>query len=293
MTTPSRRSFLRGAGALMALPFLQSLPARALAQAAGAAIDTAAAGGPPLRMGIFTVTGGTVIESWRLPQAGPLTAATKLPSILRPLDFAKQDMLLISGLAQGGKAEGLNAHEHCAFTHLTGAPEVKKVGGRIMSSVSVDQVAARAVGDQTVLPSIEMGLTSGETKYSFRGPDAPVPYEANPRLVFDRMFRGRKPVVPNWSRRAAALQQTARETARGDSYDKSVVDLVLGDAKDLRGKLGGTDRQRLDEYLESVRSVEKRIDSTEARRRVEALDAADPGPSRLNVPDPLPEVYSW
>src|SRR5829696_4792421 len=108
----SRRSLLRGAGALVALPFLESLPgARALAAAPGAV-----AGKPPLRMGIFTVTGGTVLESWQMPKAGAF--GDKLPSILRPLEFAKQDLLLLSNLSHGGKGENVNGHENCAFKHL-------------------------------------------------------------------------------------------------------------------------------------------------------------------------------
>src|SRR4051794_35734824 len=105
----SRRSVLRGAGALLALPFMDSLIAR---QARAAGISVATAIKPPLRMGIVTTTGGTVLESWKNKAAGPLT---KLPSILRPLEFAKDDMLLLTGLSHGGHSDGLNAHEHCAF----------------------------------------------------------------------------------------------------------------------------------------------------------------------------------
>jgi hypothetical protein len=117
---------LRGAGALMALPFMESLAAREARAADASASAAAAAARPPLRMGIVTTTGGTVLESWKLKAAGALD---KLPSILRPLDFAKQDMLLLTGLAHGGQSEGLNAHEHCAFVHLTCAPLFKMVAG--------------------------------------------------------------------------------------------------------------------------------------------------------------------
>jgi hypothetical protein len=275
----SRRNFLRGAGAMMALPFLESLPAaRAFAAATGAV-----AGKPPLRMGIFTVTGGTVLESWRMKEAGPLPA--KLPSILRPLEFARDDLLLVTGLSNEGKGENVNGHEHCASLHLTGAAEVKKIGGRIHAGVSVDQVAA--ANQQTFLPSLEMGLSNQETQYSFRSRNENVPYECNPRLVFERMFRGRKPIVPNWSRRASAAQQDVRASARSDSLDRSVVDLILGDAKDLQGKLGASDKRRLDEYLSSVRAIEQRIDRQEARQAVEAQDEKNPGPSRIEFNDHL------
>jgi hypothetical protein len=277
-TPISRRSVLRGAGALMALPFLESLlPFKAFAESKAAT--------PPLRMGIFTVTGGTVLESWKLKESGPLT---KLPSILRPLEFAKDDMLLLSGLSQTGKAEGLNGHEHCAFLHLTGAPLAKKESGKPVASISVDQAAAQVAGEQTFLPSLEIGLSNHETKYSFRAPDAPVPYEANPRLVFERMFRGRKPIVPNWSRRRAEMATAVQKSAKRDSLDQSVIDLVLEDAKDLRRKLGRIDQQKLDEYLQSVRTIERRIAFIEAKHHQELLDEKNPGPSKLFIPKDLP-----
>jgi hypothetical protein len=272
----SRRDVLRGAGAVLALPFLESL-----LPSAGAAAPVK----PPLRFGIFSVTGGTVLESWRPKDVGPLG---KLPSILRPLESAKDDVLILSGLAHNGSSEGLNAHEHCAFVHLTGATQVKKTAGKIHADLSVDQAAARAVGDQTYLPSLEIGLNANQT-YSFRAPDAPLPCEGNPRLIFDRMFRGRKPVVPNWTRRAAAAAQAVRESARPDSDEQSVLDLVLEEAQDLRGRLGQSDRRKLDQYLHAVRSVETRLAFVEARQLEEARDAAEPGPSKLVVPGKLPK----
>lgn len=274
----SRRAVLRGAGALVALPFLESL--RPLASAAGTG-----AAKPPLRLGIFTVTGGTVLESWKPTAVGPLT---RLPSILRPLEAHRDDLLVISGLVQDGRSENLNAHEHCALLHLSAAPSVKREGGKLFSGISVDQAAARVVGRETFLPSLEMGLTSHETRYSFLLPDAPLPYEANPRLVFERLFRGRKPVVPNWKRRATAPADEASREGQTDSLDKSVLDLVMEQAKDLRRDLGRNDRHKLDSYLDSVRAAEKRLAFIEARQRQELRDLASPGPSRLNLPADLP-----
>jgi hypothetical protein len=266
----SRRTLLHGAGAMMALPFLEAmLPAS----------DTPAR--PPRRLGIFTVTGGTVVESWRPKEAGPLT---RLPSILRPLEPVRDDLVVLSGLAHSGRSENLNGHEHCAYLHLTGAPLAKKDRGKRLAGVSVDQAAARVVGEQTILPSLEMGLTNHETVYSFRSADAPVPYEANPRLVFERMFRGRKPVAPNWGRRQKAAAQEVQRSTRADSFELSVVDLVLEDAHGLRNKLGRADQRKLDEYLHGVRAVERRLETVEARLREELLDAANPGPSKLSFP---------
>jgi hypothetical protein len=267
----SRRDVLRGAGALVALPFLES--ARGFAQAAVR---------PPLRMGIVTVTGGTVVESWRMKESGPL--GTKLPSILRSLEFAKDELLLLDGLSHSGRGEGVNGHEHAAFLHLTGAEEVRKVGGKVRASTSVDQAAAAVVGDRTHLPSMEIGETNQETRYSFRAVDQPVPYEADPKVVFDRMFRGRPMAVPNWSRRAAA---PAAQPAKSDSDDQAVVDLVLDEAKRLKPSLSASDRHRLEEYLHSVESVERRIRSIDALRKEAEADLKDPGPSKPQAPGAL------
>ncbi|MFT5526359.1 MAG: hypothetical protein ACI9G1_001126 [Pirellulaceae bacterium] len=293
----SRRRILRAGGALLTLPLFESMfPAR---------LFGANAIRPPIRFGIFTVTGGTVIESWKPAESGPLT---KLPSILRPLEFAKNDVTVVSGLCNSGRSDNLNAHEHCSLTHLTGAASVKKQGGKLYAGVSVDQAAARVLGKDTLLPSLEIGLNGGEKNYSFRARDSVVPYEGNPRLIFDRMFRGRQPVVPNWKRRAAASltagnltaeglpkgtspTEETRDAASGDkSLEHSVLDLVLAQANDLRRQLGRTDQRKLDQYLDSVRSVETRLAFLESRQREDLLDLASPGPSKLNLPNDLPKL---
>ena len=218
----SRRTLLRGAGAAVALPFFESL-------APAAAIQ------PPLRLGIVSVTGGTVIESWKLPAAGPLT---KLPSILRPLDFAKDEMLLVTGLAHHGTGEGLNGHEHAGYLHLTGAPKAGKIDGRPFAGVSVDQAAANVLGARTLLPSLELGMSNHETRYSWRGPSQPAPFEGDPRVVFDRLFRGRAPVAPNWARRG----EPPADPPKSDSLEQAVLDTVRADG--TRGSTRGAWRAR-------------------------------------------------
>jgi len=275
----SRRAVLRGAGAALALPFLESLAVRA-ARAAG---ESAKNVKPPLRMGLFTATGGTVIESWKMPQAGPLD---KLPSILRPLEPHKDQLLLLTNLSHTGRTENLNGHESCALLHLTGTPHAKKVGNQFSASISVDQAAAQVCGQSTFLPSLEFGLTNRETVFSFRSAEQSVPYEANPRLVFERMFRGRKPIVPNWQRRAAAAEAASVQASAGTegSYEKTVVDLVLAESKRLAPTLSQSDRQKLDEYLFSVQAIERRLAKLQDRLHEESLDAANPGPSKLVEP---------
>lgn len=274
----SRRAFLRGVGAVAALPFLEQLAA------------AAPAGKAPMRFGVVTVTGGTVLESWKPKDVGTLG---KLPSILKPLEAMREDLLVLSGLSQNGHSEGgLNAHEHCSLMHLTGAGVVRKVNGKFVAGQSVDQAVAQHVGGQTLLPSMEIGLAGNENKYSFRSADAPLPFEANPRLIFDRMFRGRAPVVPNWKTRGATPPPA---TAKKPNLDRSVADLIREEANDLRRDLGAGDRRRLDEYLECVRGVEKRIDFIEHRQRQEAMDALNPGPSKVTLPAGLPaeKVPIW
>ena len=278
----SRRAVLRGAGAVLALPFLESW-AYQLAKAADQPLNVT----PPRRMAIVTVTGGTVLESWRMPQGGALT---KLPSILRSLDFAKKDLLVLTGLSHSGEGENLNGHEYCGYKHLTAAQRVGKINGKSYAGVSIDQAVAKVVGRETFLPSLEFGLANHETRYSFRSAEEPVPYEADPRMVFERMFRGRSPIVPNWQRRQAAKQgASVRASNRADSYEQSVVDSILEEAKTLRQRLGRTDQPKLDQYLDSVRSIETRIQQLESRLGIEAADAGSPGPSTLVQPQ-LPDA---
>ncbi|QVL33735.1 DUF1552 domain-containing protein [Telmatocola sphagniphila] len=271
----NRRSFLRGAGALLSLPFLEQL-----ARARTGSVK------PPLRFGIFTVTGGTVLESWKPPAAGTLT---KLPSILSPLEFAKSDLLLLSGLSNHGRSEGgLNAHEHCSLTHLTGAPLVRRIGGKFVAATSIDQVVANKLGGETLIPSLQIGLAGAENKYSFRTPDLALPTEANPRLVFDQLFRNRKAIVPNWPNRARNSEKTVGDKPQSPNPDRSVLDLVREEAQDLKRNLGYGDQIRLDQYLESVRAIERRIDFLEHRQLLEAKDALNPGPSKLIEVSGLP-----
>lgn len=274
----ARRSFLRGAGALVALPFLESLLPR------GLYAGTAAAK-PPLRMGIFTVTGGTVSESWAPKETGPLE---KMPSILRSLEPHKSELLLLSNLSQSGRPDNVNSHFHCAFMHLTGADKVGMINNRPVTTQSVDMRAAELLEEQSLIPAMGIGYASGETQYTFDKNGRNIPFEKDPRLVFERMFKGRPLVAPNWTRRSQALSQKVQATANSASYDKQVVDLVLEDAKRLNKQLAGSDKQKLGEYLEAVHSMELRIQRAEQRLAIEALDVADPGPSRPIKPNGLP-----
>ncbi len=279
----SRRALMRGAGAALALPWLDAMvPAHAASDAVKSTV--------PLRMGIYSVAGGTVLESWKPDHEGALN---QLPSIMRPLEKHKKDLLVISGLAHHGKGTGLNAHEHAAYVHLTGSPEVAKVDGAPRTSISIDQKVAQHIGDQTYLPSLEIATTpSGERRYSFRSANELMPYETEPRIIFERMFRGRAPMAPNWSKRSASLAAATRDSAKkSDSIDQSVLDLVQDEAKRLQKKIGTTDQKRMDQYLSSVRSLERRIALLELRAKAMVADGAGI-PAQIPVGLPA-EAKDW
>jgi len=282
----SRRGFLRGVGACVALPYLESL-VRASSNAAAK---------PPLRLGIMTVTGGTVTESFVPTEAGALG---KLPSILRSLEPLKSELLVLSNLSHSGSSDDVNAHQHCAFMHLTGADKVGMQNGRPLawvgnekgsqtSAPSIDQRAAELIGGQSLLPSLEIGYAGGETLFCYRKDGSNVPFEKDPRIIFDRMFKGRPLVAPNWRRRNAGAGQSASDKPDADTYDKQVVDLVLADARRLHKSLGTGDRRKLDEYLSAIDGIERRILRAQQRLAVEAADSADPGPSKPMHPEHIP-----
>jgi len=265
----SRRRFLRGAGAIMALPFLDSLAPRTLAR-------TTSGARPPLRTAIISFGQGTVHESWVPQETGPLG---KLPSILRSLQPYKDDLTILSGLSHNGRSTGgTNAHQHCAYLHLTGAPEIGRIGGKVQTTVSIDQVAAKHLADATFFPSLEIGASTDGYSYTENG--VQVPYERDPKRLFERMFRGGRPIVaPNWQARANFQASQVQKTADRFSHEKSVLDLVREDAKSVERILGRDDREKMANYLDSVRSLEQRLEIAEQRMAMELADLHHPGPS--------------
>lgn len=280
----SRRTLLRGAGAALALPWLDAMvPAFAATEAVKKTV--------PLRLGIYSVAGGVVLESWKPAKAGDLDGP--LPSILRPLEAHRRDLLLLSGLAHHGGGRNVNAHEHAAYLHLTGSPMADKVNGAPRTTISIDQKVARHIGDQTYLPSLEIATTpSHEQRYSFRSATELMPYEIEPRIILERLFRGRAPMAPNWAKRSAALAAAQQSAApRSDSLDQSVLDLVREDARSLQTKVGTADRRRLEQYLESVRSIERRTALLEARAKAMMEDGAG---IPVDLPPGLPaDAREW
>ena len=246
----SRRTVLRGAGTAVALPFLDAMMPRALA-ATGAT-------GHPRRMAFLYVPNGAIMSEWTPATEG---ASFELPAILQPVAPFKDELLVLSGLTcdkARANGDGGGDHARASSAFLTGCQARKTAGANFRSGVSADQVAASRIGDRTRLPSLELGIEryrgtgncdSGyscvyEHTLSWRSPNSPLPTEVDPRLVFDRLF----------AERADDPDRLKRNRLRA-----SVLDAVLGDARSLNNRLGGADRQKMDQYLSCVRELELRI----------------------------------
>jgi hypothetical protein len=275
----------------MALPFLQSLAPRTLAaSAAVAAKGAAAAAKAPVRMAFIYVPNGVNLSEWTPKEVG---ADFQLPYSLEPLRAYKNDLLVISGLAQDkgrNNGDGAGDHARAAGTWLTGAQPLKSEGSQIRVGVSADQVAANILGKQTRFASIELGLEPGRqggkcdsgyacaysNNISWRSETTPSGKEINPRLAFERLF-------------AAANPKAVGEAAvRRERYRRSILDFVLEDARNLSGKVGGSDKQKLDEYLTAVREIEQRVEAAE--RSVNAAQAAGIIEG-YEIPQEIPESY--
>jgi len=254
----SRRSFIRGTGAVLALPFLEAMMPIGRARAASA-------GTVPTRACWWTYPGGTIIEHWKPEAVGPFVG--KLPNLLSPLEFAREDLLILSGLSND--TEPLDASDDINTAHavpnlhfLTGCGTLLNKNKKIRAGISVDQQMARAIGDQTSLSCLLLNSRDGgKGSFSWSDENTQVPYEFHPRLVFERMFGGRTPTIPDWSARSSASRQSAGPVY---SRDGSVLDAVLEQTKDLSRRLGKADQSHMDAYLESVRSVEKRVEKLDA-----------------------------
>ncbi len=243
-----RRTVLRGLGAAVALPWLDAMrPAFA-----GPRADR------PRRLAFVYVPNGKNMADWTPKAEG---AAFELPMILQPLEAFRDDLLVLTGLtADKARAHGDGGGDHARAlaSWLTGAQPKKTDGADIRAGLSADQAAAAAIGDRTRLPSLEIGCESGamagncdsgyscvySSTMSWKSATQPLPKDVNPKSVFDRLFGG----------------GSADERARARAQRKSVLDLVREDAKDLNGKLGKQDQQKLDEYASSIRDIEERME---------------------------------
>ncbi|MEZ6067071.1 MAG: DUF1552 domain-containing protein [Planctomycetaceae bacterium] len=256
----SRRRFLRGAGLSLALPFLPSLGR------GGFASETAAA---PLRTAFIYFPNGVWEKDWVPTAAG---SDYELTPSLEPLADLQSEVLVLSGLDKK-HSHGGDGHYAKTANFLTGMPVAKTTGKEISSGgISVDQLIAQHVGDQTPLPSLELGTEPvisgidsnvGYTRLygshiSWQTASRPVAKEINPRVVYERLFS----------------QRLSGDRAQAESY-QNLLDYVLEDARQVRGRLGRDDQFKMDEYLDAVRAVEKRIEFATRQPEHASADGVD------------------
>ena len=234
----TRRTMLRGLGVTMALPWMEST--RVWGDVAKSAKKASEA---PTRMAILFAGCGFYKNEWWAKGEGK---DMQLGKVLAPLNDFRENMVFIRGLYNKEALKG-NIHSSQTGNLLSGAPLAS--GGRIQSGTSVDQYVAQRIGHQTKIPSLVLGCEKSNagvhknysllysSHISWSSPNTPTPLEVYPALAFDRLFNNEAQVG-----------------------DRSVLDAVLGDAKDLRNNVSRLDQQKLDEYLNSVREVERRIE---------------------------------
>lgn len=231
----SRRTFLRGAGASLGLPLLEAMVPGRL---------TAAAPVTPKRVGFFYLPNGVVQDAWHPTQVGK---DFELPRSLQPLSGVRDKLSVFTGLDREFRG-GTGVHAQAACSWLSSSPPSEALDGGFPTNITLDQLIAKNVGTSTLLPSLELSTNSHtnsrETKYfetvSWIAPGYAATPEKNPREVWHRLF------------------------GKPNPKDKSLLDLVLTDAKRLERNLGSTDRSKLEEYLDSVRSVESQIEKATA-----------------------------
>ena len=237
----------------MALPFLDAMtPALASSSTKS-----------PVRMAFVYVPNGIDMRHWNPDYEGALTT---LPRILKPLEPYKQDLLLLGNLTHNnGRAllDGPGDHGRCCACYLTGM-HARKTMVDIKAGVSCDQIVANRIGDQTRFPSLEVGLEDArqagdcDSGYScaytnnlaWRSETQPLPPILDPRGLFERLFGS-----------GTALTPEAR--ARQAKFRRSILDFVTEDTESLKRDLGPTDRRKLDEYLSSIREIERQIERAE------------------------------
>jgi hypothetical protein len=252
-------------------------PAAALADGPGARTTI------PKRVAFLYVPNGVHMPDWTPAQTGTGFA---FPPILQALEPYRDELLVLSGLSQntaGPMGDEGGDHARSLACFLTGVHPFKTDGANIRAGVSIDQVAASQIGRATRLSSLELGIDpsaqagscdSGyscaySSNISWKSSTLPMAKEIHPRMVFDRLFGTR------------VRQGTSVERVRQERYEKSILDHVVDDARQLHGRVGTSDRRKLDEYLEAVREIE---------RRIGRVDVAEPGqpPSSWTPPDGIP-----
>jgi len=245
-----RRAFLRGVGVTLSLPFLDSMvPAQTrLPQ-------------PQFRMGLCFMPHGAVMANWTPTAEG---ADFEMSRTLKPLEPFKKNLVVISNLAHhnaapAGPGDNGGDHTRSPAVFLNGVHPKRTDGADIRAGTTIDQIAAQKIGQETRLPSLELAIEDYSglvgscdvgfscaymNTISWRTPTVPMPMEINPRVVFDRLFGD---------------GSSAEERLERIEQERSILDAVTGQVRRLEGNLGAGDRNRVAEYLDTVREIERRI----------------------------------
>ena len=271
----SRRHFLRGIGACLALPTFES-------QVFAAPAGTAAA---PTRMAFLQVPNGTIPSAWW--PSGDSGSALQLSPTLQPLEKVRHQVQVISGLddlsADPGP-DGAGDHARAGGTFLTGVRIKKTAGSDIYAGISIDQVVANQIGHLTRFASLELtcdsvrkagNCDSGyscayEYNIAWKSATQPLSPDPNPRFVFERLFG------------AGSASERVGNLKRRQAEQRSILDFIMEDASAVQRKLSGRDHEKLDQYLTSVREIEQRIE------KAERMPVANPD---MEAPSGIPASY--
>jgi Protein of unknown function (DUF1552) len=263
----SRRTFLRGVGVTMALPWMESFTVWGDEPRA-----TQPASEAPVRLAVLFAGNGFHSKEWWAKGEGK---EMELGRVLGPLANYREKMLFIRGLYNEEALKG-NIHSSQTGNLLSGAPLAS--GGDIRSGTSIDQLLAQRYGHSTKVPSLVLGCEKSNpsvhknysmlysSHISWSSPTTPTPLEIYPALAFDRLFKD--------------------EVSRGD---KSVLDAVMADATDLRRQISANDQRKLDEYLDSVRDVEQRIENAGKKGELQGWRPTLAKPNIPRPPDGIPQ----
>jgi hypothetical protein len=266
-----RRTFLKGVGATVALPLFDAMVPSFTALAQTPANVTR-------RFGAVYIPHGVIMSQWT-----PASEGFEITPILRPLEPFRNQLVVVSNLTRPVDKDG-GSHSVSMANWLTGTVAKRTIGEDFRAGTSIDQVIAKKIGQDTLLPSLELATEdfSGQVgacdpgysctylnTLSWASPTTPLPCEMNPRSVFERMF----------GRTGTAAQRLARI-----QEDRSILDALKGHVRDLERGLGAQDRRRLGEYLNNIREIERRI------QKIEAQNATSVTP--LDAPIGVPESFA-
>jgi hypothetical protein len=253
-----RRTFLRGMGTVVALPLLD-----AIVPALSAAAQTAAA--PVRRLGFVYIPNGAIMDQWTPAAEGK---AFDLSPILKPLEAHRDRLTVVSNLdsrpAEAIEGEGSGDHARASAVWLSGVHPKRTEGADVRGGKTIDQMAADVLGRDTQLRSLEIAAEdftavggcdigyacSYVNTLSWRTPTTPLPMQTDPRVVFERLFG-----------EGLGAEQRRRQLTQ----DQSILDAIVGQVGQLQKRLGAADTARVDEYLDSVREVERRVQKMEKR----------------------------